>query len=76
MSTYHVKQKVSLNDKYLIDGDLMARNFTISKNHLKIAQVNKVMFSFKDSYKIDIFEDKDELLCLSLLIAIDNSIHN
>lgn len=74
-----IKPKISVitnNDIYLIYGDLMARSFTISKNYIEIAQVKKVVFSFKDSYKIDIFEDKDELICLSLLIAIDNSIHN
>lgn len=54
----------------------MARSFTISKNNIDVAQINKAMFNFKDSYKIDIFEEKDEIICLSLLIAIDNSINN
>ncbi len=74
-----IKPKISIianNDNYLINGDLMARSFTISKNNIDVAQINKSMFNFKDSYKIDIFEEKDELICLSLLIAIDNSINN
>lgn len=74
-----IKPKISIisnNDNYLVNGDLMARSFTISKNNIDVAQINKAMFNFKDSYKIDIFEEKDELICISLLIAIDNSINN
>lgn len=74
-----IKPKISIitdNNKYLVEGDLMARNFTISKDNMAIAKVNKTIFNFKDSYKIDIFEEKDELICLSLLIVIDNLMHN
>lgn len=67
---------VTKDDDYLITGDLLGISFTISKNDIDIAQVKKVMFTFMDSYKIDIFEDKDALICLSILIVIDNSIHN
>lgn len=72
-----IKPKITTTTKdnnYSIKGDLMATNFTIYKNNIDIAQVKKVKLTLKDTYKIDIFED--ELICLSILIIIDNSIHN
>lgn len=74
-----MKPKISIisdNDRYLVKGDLMARNFTFYKNNISIATVKKVPFSIKDSYKINILNDEDEIICLAMLIAIDNSIHN
>lgn len=74
-----IKPKISIitdNDSYLVKGDLMARSFTFSKNNMDIAKVEKVLLSFKDSYKINIIEDEEEIICLSILIAIDNSMHN
>lgn len=66
----------SNNDKYIIKGDLFAREFNIYKNDVSIAEVNKVAFSFKDGYKVDIFEVEEENLILAMAIVIANSIHN
>lgn len=66
----------SNNDKYIIKGDLLAREFNIYKNDVSIAEVNKVVFSFKDCYKVDIFEVEEANLILAMAIVIDNSIHN
>lgn len=74
-----MKPKISIisdNDRYLVKGDLMARSFTFYKNNISIATVKKVLLSIKDSYKINILNDEDEIICLAILIAIDNSIHN
>lgn len=73
-----IKPKILIatpNNKYLVEGDLMARNFNIYNDDMVIARIYKSMFNFKDSYKIDIFQEKDEFISLSLLIAINNSIH-
>lgn len=64
------------NDKYIIKGDLLAREFNIYKNDVSIAEINKVAFSFKDGYKVDIFEVEEENLILAMAIVIDSSIHN
>lgn len=74
-----LKPKISIitqNDNYLINGDLMAKNFTIYKNNINIAQIKKTIFNLKDNYKINIFDDKEKFICISFLIVIDNSIHN
>ena len=55
---------------------IMARNFTIYNNKNVVVQIRKAMFNLKDSYEINIFEDTDELMCISFVIVIDNSIHN
>lgn len=70
-----IKPKILIatpNNKYLVEGDLMARNFNIYNDDMVIARIYKSMFNFKDSYKIDIFQEKDEFISLSLLIAINN----
>ena len=67
---------VKQNDSYLVKGDLMATSFSILKNGIEIAQIRKVVFSYKDSYKINIFHKDEEFVCIAMLIAIDNSIHN
>lgn len=36
----------------------------------------KIRFKIKDRYKIDIFDHNNYALFLSIVIAIDNSIHN
>ena len=63
-------------DNYLISGDILGRNFIISKNGITVATVNKTAFNIKDSYTIDIFEDGNDELFVSTIITIDNSIHS
>lgn len=73
-----IKPNISVmidKDSYLIDGDIMAKSFTISKNDRQISKIHKTVFSLKDRYKIDILEEKDELICLSLLVIIDSAMH-
>lgn len=74
-----LKPKISVlihKDHYLIDGDIMARSFTISKNGIQVAKISKTAFTLKDRYKIDILEEKNELIYLSLLVIIDSAMHN
>lgn len=63
-------------DKYIITGDIMGRDFVIAKNEVTVAKVKKTAFNIKDKYKIDIFEDGNDELFISTVIAIDNSIHS
>gem|GEM_PF-1623842 len=67
-----LKPKISITaekDDYLISGDILGRNFVISKNGITVARVNKTAFNIKDKYTID-------ELFISMVIAIDNSLHN
>lgn len=54
----------------------MGQDFVISRNGASVAKIQKIRFKIKDRYKIDIFDDNNDALFLSIVIAIDNSIHN
>lgn len=54
----------------------MAKDFIIYKDGMTAARITKNQFKIKDKYRIDIFDDKNVDLFLSVVIAIDNSIHN
>ena len=63
-------------NKSSVTGDIIGRDFIISCNGVSVAKIQKIRFKIKDRYKIDIFDDNNYALFLSIVIAIDNSIHN
>lgn len=63
-------------DDYFISGDILGRDFIISKDGVTVATVKKTAFNIKDKYTLDIFEDGNDELFISTVIAIDNSLHN
>lgn len=63
-------------NKSSVTGDIIGRDFIISCNGVSVAKIQKIRFKIKDRYKIDIFDDNDDALFLSIVIVIDNSIHN
>lgn len=74
-----LRPKISIKtekDDYLISGDILGRDFIISKNGVTVATVKKAAFNIKDKYTIDIFEDGNDELFVSTVIAIYNSLHN
>ena len=54
----------------------MGLEFVVISNGINVAKIEKKRFNIKDIYKIDIYNDSNDSLFLSLVIAIDNSIHN
>jgi uncharacterized protein YxjI len=74
-----LKPKISITtekDDYLVSGDIMGRSFIISKNGITVSKVKKTAFNIQDKYTVDIFEDGNDELFVSMVIAIDNSFHN
>lgn len=67
---------ITNEDTYIIDGDIFGKNFTISKNGVIAASIKKSTFNIKDKYQINIFEEENTELFLSIIIIIDNSTHN
>ena len=63
-------------NKYSATGDIMGRDFIIRCNGVSVAKIQKIRFKIKDRYKIDIFDDNNDALFLSIVIASDNLIHN
>jgi len=63
------------NTELTVEGSLFAHSFGILKEGRTIASIEKKVFSFGDSYEIDI-EDETELeLLLFIVIIIDQVIH-
>lgn len=74
-----LKPKISITTEknhYIITGDIFGKNFVISNNGITAARVYKPVFNIKDKYTLEIFEDGSDELFISMVIAIDNSIHN
>lgn len=54
-----------------IDGDLLAHKYTIKENGFPIATIDKGFFTWGDSYTLDISDSADEIIALSVILAID-----
>mgnify|MGYP001140266652 CR=1 FL=1 len=70
-----------LTPKYLVEGpnwningDFWAHNYEVSQNEEIIVKVNKKLFSWGDSYELDIKESNNEILALCTVLAIDADI--
>lgn len=61
---------------YIINGQFMSMDFTITHNGIPAAHITKKWFSWGDSYEIDINNNEDQTLLLSMVIIIDNCLHN
>ena len=74
-----IVKKISLfKAKYLVNGpgwevrgSLLDHDYTITKDSEEIVRVHKVWFSWGDSYEIDIYDEKQEVLALAVVLAID-----
>lgn len=58
-------------DDYKIDGTIFGWNFSILRNNVKIGHISRNI-DIVDSFKLEIQEEKDAAIFLSILIAIDN----
>ena len=54
-----------------VDGEFLARDYHISRNGEKIADFYKEWMTFGDCYSMDINDDYDEVLALSVCLAVD-----
>ena len=63
------------NDEYEVEGSFFAHSFVIRKNEQDVASIVKKVFSFGDSYEIDILDESKKELFLFMVIIIDQIIH-
>ncbi len=79
-----IKRKLSFKPKfevrvgqeeYQVEGSVFAHTFTIKKDDVEVASIIKKVFSFGDSYEIDILEESQKELFLFIVIIIDQIIH-
>ena len=54
-----------------VQGDFMAHNYIVENNGKKIMSLSKKVFSFVDSYELDIADPNDELICLCVTLAVN-----
>lgn len=66
----------SMNGHYTIEGRPLNYNYEIFKDGQLIARIDKQFFSFADTYGVDIGETEDHGFILSLVIVIDQVVHN
>ena len=73
-----VKEFTFLRPKYSIgglgweiDGSFMAHDYGITKNGCSIVTIHKEWMTWGDCYVLDIADEGDEILALSVVLAID-----
>lgn len=54
-----------------IEGSFMAHDYQIRKNGLPIVSISKEWMTWGDSYQLDISDPRDEIIALSVVLAID-----
>lgn len=54
-----------------IDGDFFAHDYSISQNGRNIVTINKKWMTWGDCYELDIENDRDEIVSLGVVLAID-----
>ena len=70
--------KISIDcnkNHYLLKGDIFATTFSIHNKEMETAKIKKSLLSMKDKYKIEIFDEANELLFLAIVLILDNSYH-
>ena len=63
------------NTELTVEGSFFAHSFGILKEGRTVASIEKKVFSFGDSYEIDIEDETDLELLLFIVIIIDQVIH-
>ena len=63
------------NQQYLVEGSIFAHSFSITKDKVEVATIVKKVFSFGDSYEIDILDEANKELFLFVVVIIDQIIH-
>lgn len=73
-----VKKFTFLKPKYEIEGlgwtvqgDFMAHDYTVFEGEREVVRIHKQWMSWGDSFEVDIASGTDELLALSVVLAID-----
>ena len=59
-------------DEIRIDGDIIARNFTVYRGDLAIGTLKQHFMVMSDTYLLDCFNDDDAPFLVALVIAVDN----
>ncbi len=70
ISVLHQKYEVDYK-KWDVDGDMIGWNYTVKNGRKRIAKISKEFLHWGDTYCINVEDEKDALVVLLLVIAID-----
>lgn len=69
------KNDYVLSNNYKVEGDFLSHSFCVyNDKEEKIGEISRKYFSIGDKYIIDIIDEKEYLLVLSIIVAITNDI--
>ena len=71
--SFHIESSIGT---YEMHGDIFNYDFELLKNGDMIAHVSKKFFAFSDTYGVDILDTEDQAFILSLVIVIDQVLHD
>lgn len=63
-----------VNTDWSLQGDFFSHNYQVVNGATPIMSIRKHWFTWGDSYELDVRDDKDALLCLCIVIAVDAQI--
>ncbi len=71
------KNDYELSNGYRVDGDFFGLDFSVYDSSNNVAgTVKRKFFTIGDKYEIEIFDEKDYILILAIIMAITNDINN
>lgn len=73
------KQRLQIESRYgdfYIEGDVFAHNFAIFRNGILVADIRKKVFTFGDTYEVNIDDNESYPFILSMVIVIDQIYHD
>ena len=59
------------NLTWRLDGDFFAHEYSLIDGSNTIMKLSRKWFTWGDSYELDIADNQDPLLCLSIALAVD-----
>lgn len=66
----------SVMGNFTLEGDWFDYNFSIKKNGYTVATISKQMFSFSDTYMVEVDDNEDQPFIMALVIVIDQVLHD
>lgn len=68
-------QRYSIKEnEWRVTGDFFAHEYSIKKDRCTVMSMSKHWFTWGDSYELNIESNEDALLCLAIVIAIDEQL--
>lgn len=67
--------KVKNGDAFVVQGDILAHEYSIKQGRSKIAEISKKWFRLTDTYGVEIDPGQNDILILAVAIAVDMMAH-